>query len=96
MNGYYLTNNNAKRRTALRKLLATHNQRNIMHTLKAIGAKRNVQWLNQFMVPNNFFDEYKKPNINMINFVSPNALVNLFKGVSIKSKKLGVRNKIRK
>lgn len=94
MNGYYLTDSNTKRRTALRKILSSRNQRNVMGQLMAYSqfhksARDDVKWLNQFMVPNNFFVVPK--NVNILNLVSPNILANLFKKVAIKSKKIGVR-----
>lgn len=92
MNGYYLTDSNNKRRAALRKILSVRNQRNVMGQLMAYAkfhksARDDVKWLNQFMVPNNFFIV----PMNILNLVSPNVLANLFKKVAIKPKKIGIR-----
>jgi hypothetical protein len=94
MNGYYLTDSSNKRRAALRKILSVRNQRNVMGQLMAYSqfhksARDDVKWLNQFMVPNNFFEPKNQKNV--LNLVSPNVLANLFKKVAIKPKKIGVR-----
>ena len=99
MNVYYLTDNKNKRRNALRKILSTRNQRNVMNQLKLYtqfhkSARDDVKWLNQYMVPDNFFSNRRNVDMkNIVNLISPNVLVNLFKKVTIKPKKIGILKK---
>jgi hypothetical protein len=74
--GYSLKIDNAERQAALRKALANHNQKNIKNKLRTLSilhskrfpkyanaAKKNLEWIATFEIPNNFFNNVPKNRI---------------------------------
>lgn len=82
--GYSLKIDNSDRHAALRKALANHNQKNIKNKLRTLSilhskrfpkyanaAKKNLEWVATFNVPNNFFNNAPKSNNNNMVYIGP-------------------------